>query len=252
MTNEGRAEPGVYPAEAPRIRDLPAAMQPREVLETRGAEAVEEDVLLAVLLRTGLPHKNVRELAREILTRYQSLAELSRASLQELTRIKGIGKVKALTLMAAFEFGRRVRDVGLEDSPLVRTPQDVAKLLRSPVDAAEVEMFWMLPLNKKNRMITKAPVQVTKGVLDASLIHQREVFLQAIRANSSAVVLAHNHPSGDPAPSAEDLAITRQMVASGRIIGIRVLDHVILGRPGGEGRPGYFSVREAGLVDFEN
>ena len=140
-----------------------------------------------------------------------------------------------------------VREPGTELPPTVRTPQDVHRIFCDMTDFAQ-ESFQIATINKKNRLIQRH--MITLGVLDASLIHQREVFRAAILDSCSALVLVHNHPSGDPAPSAEDLAITRQMVASGRIIGIRVLDHIIIGRPT-EGRPGFFSIREAGLIDFE-
>ena len=130
---------------------------------------------------------------------------------------------------------------------LVRTPADAHRALADAAQMAQ-EAFFVLTVDKKNRLIEKH--LVTLGVADASLIHQREVFRPAILDSASAVIVAHNHPSGDPAPSAEDLAITRQLVAAGRIVGIRVLDHVIIGRPD-DSRPGFFSVREAGLVDFE-
>ncbi|MBM4156971.1 MAG: JAB domain-containing protein [Lentisphaerae bacterium] len=240
-----------YPV-APRIKDLPPDLQPREMLERFGPANVPDAVLLAVLLRTGMPKKNVLDLAAELLQRHRSLAELGRASLQELTAVKSIKKVKALTLLAAFELGRRMRDEGLRDAESVRTPADAARLVRSMAERSAVEIFWMLPLNKRNRMITRQPVEISRGILDANLVHQREVFEQAVRTGSAAVVLAHNHPSGDPSPSAEDLSLTRKMVEAGRLLDIRVLDHVIVGRPSADGSgAGFFSLREAGLVDFD-
>ena len=249
-TNTGRD--ATYPT-APRIKDLPPDLQPREMLERFGAAHVPDAVLLAVLLRTGMPRKNVLDLSAELLQTHRSLPELSRASLQELMSVKGLKRVKALTLLAAFELGRRVRDEGLRDCPAVRTPADVERLVRGQAERATVEIFWMLPLNKKNRLITRQPIEVSRGILDASLVHPREVFAQAVRTGSAAVVLSHNHPSGDPAPSADDVAITRRMVEAGRTIDIRVLDHVIVGRPARAGEPaGFFSLREAGVVDFES
>ena len=239
-----------YPV-APRIKDLPPDLQPREMLERFGPANVPDAVLLAVLLRTGMPKKNVLDLSAELLQRHRSLAELGRASLQELTAVKSIKKVKALTLLAAFELGRRMRDEGLRDADSVRTPADAVRLVRAMADRAPVEIFWMLPLNKRNRMITRQPVEISRGILDANLVHQREVFEQAVRTGSAAVVLAHNHPSGDPSPSAEDLSLTRKMVEAGRLLDIRVLDHVIVGRPTADGAAGFFSLREAGLVEFD-
>jgi DNA repair protein RadC len=146
-----------------------------------------------------------------------------------------------------------VRDEALRDAEPVFAPADVARIVHRVAEREAVEVFWILPLNKKNRMITRNPVEVTRGILDASLVHPREVFHHAIRANSAAVILAHNHPSGDPAPSADDLSLTRKMVEAGRAVDIRVLDHVIVGRPNPtEGSPGFFSLRESGMADFES
>lgn len=243
----------VYPEPAPtRIKDMPRSMQPREMVERYGAARAEDEVLMAVLLRSGLPGKNVRDVARELLVRHGDIRSVARLSLQELTRIKGIGKVKALTLQSAFELGRRLRDQGLEDSPPLRSPEDVFEFMK-PYAAQAVEHFWVLPLNKKNRLIPREPVEVTRGIVDASLVHQREVFAVACKALSNAVILAHNHPSGDPTPSAEDARITRSMIAAGRVMDIDVLDHVVLGAPGHPAHPsGYFSFRESGLVSFED
>ncbi len=250
--NETLRESGATYPVAPRIKDLPPDLQPREMLERFGPGNVPDAVLLAVLLRTGMQKKNVLDLAVELLQRHRSLAELSRASLQELAAVKSIKKVKALTLLAAFELGRRMRDEGLRDAESVRTPADVERLVRPLADRSGVEVFWVLPLNKRNRMITRLPVEVSRGILDANLVHQREVFEQAVRTGSAAVVLSHNHPSGDPSPSAEDLALTRKMVEAGRMLDIRVLDHVIVGRPAAAGgTAGFCSLREAGLVNFD-
>ncbi len=242
----------LYPA-AVRIRDLPPDLQPRELLERFGPAHVPDDVLLAVLLRTGMPGRNVLDLARELLRRHRSLAELSRASLAELASIKSIKKVKALTLIAAFELGRRVRDEQLRDRPTIRSPADVDRAVRPHAERESVEVFWVLPLNKKNRLIPRHPVEITRGILDASLVHPREVFEPAIRTCSAAVILCHNHPSGDPTPSADDLAMTRRLVEAGRTVDIRVLDHVILGRAADPDSPRrYCSLRESGLVSFDD
>jgi len=242
----------VYPA-AVRIRDLPPDLQPRELLERFGPAHVPDDVLLAVLLRTGMRGRNVLDLARDLLRQHRSLADLSRASLTELASIKSIKRVKALTLIAAFELGRRVRDEQLRDRPAIRSPEDVDRTVRPHAERETVEVFWVLPLNKKNRLIPRHPIEITRGILDASLVHPREVFEPAIRACSAAVILCHNHPSGDPTPSADDLAMTRRLIAAGRAVDIRVLDHVILGRAAEADSPRrYCSLRESGLISFED
>lgn len=247
-----REPPVTYPeASSRRIKDLPRSMQPREMVERGGAGSVDDEVLLAVLLRSGVPGKNVREVARDLLAKCGGVREVAQLSLQELMGVKGIGKVKALTLHSAFELGRRLRDQGMEDSPALRSPAEVMAFMK-PFAAQRVEHFWVLPLNKKNRLIPREPIVLTRGIVDASLVHQREVFAAACRALSNAMILVHNHPSGDPTPSAEDVRITRSMVAAGRVMGIEVLDHVVLGAEGHPSQPcGYFSFRESGLVSFE-
>ncbi len=230
-----------------RLRDLPACQRPRELLERFGVDSVEDDVLLAIILRSGTRGLNVLELARRLLRRYGSLSELAAASEREL-RGPGLGPVKAQVLKAALELGRRLADEKLEEAPAIRTPADVAAALREDARVLKGETFWVLLLNTKNRLQGR-PIPVSRGLLNASLVHPREVFRAAIQAASAAVVLAHNHPSGDPTPSAEDLHITRQLIDAGKIISIRVLDHVVLGRAGGAERD-FVSVREKGLVDF--
>jgi DNA repair protein RadC len=251
-TPETEPKRRVYPmAGTARIKDLPRNLQPREVMEASGAAQVEDDVLLAVLLRAGLPGRNVRDLARELLKTTGGLRELAQASVQEISKIKGIGRVKALTLIAAAEMGRRIRDEGLEDSPALRSPDEVERFMRKHADV-EMEKFWVLPLNKKNRLIPRNPLVVSTGLVDASLVHAREVYIHVIRALASAAIVVHNHPSGDPEPSAEDIRITRALVDSGRVLGMPLLDHVILGNPGHPRHPqGYYSIREAGLVQFD-
>ena len=234
-----------------RVRDLPFRMQPREAFDRMGPEGVTDEVLVALILRSGTPGCNVLDLARTLLTEhYPSLRDLARASVEELQAIRGVGRVKAQMLRAALELGRRLTAEAGADAPCIRQPRDAADLLRLRAQHLDCEVFWMLPLDTKNRL-RKAPVEVSRGLLDASLVHPREVFRPAIQAASAAIVLAHNHPSGDVAPSAEDLSVTRQLIEAGRILGVRVLDHVILGRAPAPGTPDYLSLRESGLAAFE-
>jgi DNA repair protein RadC len=240
----------VYPFPSPRVRDLPSGQQPRELVDRLGTEHVTDDVLLAVLLRTGLPRKNVLELARDILHRYETLTALARAPLEELVAIPGLGRVKAQTLLCALELARRLMRDATPDRPVIRTPGDAARLLRETIRLEEVENFWVLLLDTRFRLIGQ-PRRVSKGILDASLVHPREVFRDAVRAGSAAVLLAHNHPSGDLSPSGEDLQITRRLVEAGKLMEIDVLDHVILAQPGGEEVGDRFlSLRESGLITF--
>lgn len=232
-----------------RVKELPERLQPREVFRREGAERVGEDVLLALLLRSGVPGVNVLELARAILQRYGSLTALARASVEELSSFKGVGPVKAQMLKAALELARRIAAEGAAERPAITCPEDAARVLREQARTLDCEVFWILLLDIRNRLL-RPPEEVTRGLLNASLVHPREVFRGAIRASAAAILVAHNHPSGDPSPSAEDLAITRQLVEAGRIVGIPVVDHVILGRRTGSG-PDYLSLREAELVNFE-
>jgi len=233
-----------------RVRDLPERLRPREAMTRVGVSNVSDDVLLAVLLRSGVRGANVVDLAQSLLRTYTSLTALSTASVSELCGIRGMGQVKAQVLAAAFELARRLAEEATPERPRIRSPADAAKLLKDRVRPLEHEVFWVFLLDAKNRLKTP-PIDISRGLLDASLVHPREVFREAIRSATAAVVLAHNHPSGDPTPSAEDVRITRQLVEAGRVVDIRVLDHVVIGRPGmGGGLREFVSLRENGLVEF--
>jgi DNA repair protein RadC len=238
----------IPPPGGARVRDMPEQLRPREIVERLGIEHVADDVLLAVILRSGVRGVNVLELARRLLNTYGSLTGLAGSSVNELAAERGLGRVKAQVLMAALALGRRL---GEEQAPArnpVKTPDDVVRVLKDRVRHLDHEVFWVLLLDGKNNLRGR-PVDVSRGLLDASLVHPREVFREAIRSATAAVVVAHNHPSGDPSPSAEDIRITRQLVEAGKVVDIRVLDHVVVGRAG-PGEPGYRSLREAGLVTF--
>lgn len=232
-----------------RVCDLPARVRPREEFERLGASNVSDTVLIALLIRTGVAGQNVVELAQLIHRHYGSLTALAQASVEDLkANFKGLGNVKAQILKASFELARRMMDEQIADQPHITTPDRVAAVLRERARLLEQEIFWVLMLNTKNRLM-RPPVDVTQGLLNSSQVHPREVFKEAIRGNCAAVVLAHNHPSGDPSPSADDLKITRRLIEAGRIIDIQVLDHVILGRARTAGAD-FLSLREAGLVEF--
>ena len=232
-----------------RVLDLPARQRPRELMDRLGVGKVPEEILLAIILRTGVRGVNVMELSHRLLSHYGSLSALARTSVADLVQIRGMGKIKAQVLKAALELAKRLTEESLVEQPVVRTPADAAGLLRESARTLETEVFWVLLLNAKNRILG-APVEITRGLLDASLAHPREIFRDAVRAASAALVMVHNHPSGDPAPSPEDIRLTKQLVQSGRIIDIRVLDHVILGKASPARDKDYFSMRESGIVDF--
>ena len=233
------------------IRDLPGKARPRETALERGVERTDDEILLAILLRTGgRPGQGVLELARDVLARCgHSLERLADASVEELVALPGLGPVKALELKAALELGRRSATPDTAGArPVVLDAAPVVALLGPRAARLDQEVFWMLPLSAKYRLL-RPPVEITTGLLDASLAHPREVFREAIRATAAAIVLAHNHPSGDPKPSREDVRMTRRLVDAGRIVGIPVLDHVIIGR--GAPPPPYASLRDSGAVQFD-
>ena len=230
-----------------RLRELAAGERPQERLLRLGPGALSDTELLAMLLRSGTQGQDVVTLAARLLADAGSLAGLMAWREPEFRKLKGIGRVKALQLMAVVEIARRVVGQKAEDSPLLNRADRVAEFFQPAIFGLEVEKFWVLCLNRKNRLLKK--VEVTSGTATSALAHPREVFREAIREAATAVVCAHNHPSGDPAPSAADLQITRQLREAAKAVDIDLLDHVILGRPNADpaGR-GYYSFREAGLI----
>ncbi len=243
------AEPAFVPeASVCRVQDLPLTIQPREYVERVGFRNTSPDVLLALLLRTGVTGVNVVDLARTLLRRYGSLHALAAATVPELCTIRGINKVKAQVIKAAMELGLQMLEECRVERLQVSRPEDVYACLGTRVAGLEQEIFWVLLLDRKNRLKCE-PLDVTSGIVDASLVHPREVFRVAIRGAASAIVLAHNHPSGDPSPSSEDIRITQQLVDAGAVIDIKVMDHVILGHSRSN-KQNYYSLRESGLVTF--
>jgi len=230
-----------------RLRELAAGERPQERLVRLGPGALSDTELLAMLLRNGTRGQDVMTLAARLLTEAGTLAGLMAWREPEFRKLKGIGRVKALQLMAVVEIARRVVSQKAEDSPLLNRADRVAEFLQPAIFGLEVEKFWVLCLNRKNRLLKK--VEVSSGTTTSALAHPREVFREAIREAATAVVCAHNHPSGDPAPSAADLQITRQLREAAKAVDIDLLDHIILGRPNADpaGR-GYYSFREAGLI----
>ena len=198
---------------------------PREKLERLGPEALHNEELLAILLRTGYEGRNVLEVSREIFRRF-SVDELVDMDLKKLTTIKGIGRAKAAGLVAGFELAKRGLNQGMGIEPSITSPADVLGLLTDIKDRRK-EYFVALFLNARNQVICRENVSV--GSLNASLVHPREVFAPAVGSSAASVILAHNHPSGDVTPSREDIELTRRMVQAGEIMGIEVLDHLIVG-----------------------
>jgi len=237
-----------------RICDMPARLRPREAIERQGVENVPDQVILAILLRTGSRGLNVVDLAERILFKYGSLTALARAPIEELAQeksFKGLGRVKAQILRSALDLARRIAEETRDERGVfVRTPEDAADLMREQARGLDHERFWTLNLDTRNRL-KGIPREISKGILDASLVHAREVFKGAIQLGGAALVLVHNHPSGDPSPSAEDIKLTRQLVQAGQVIGIKVLDHIIVGRKQSGKAKDFLSLRESGLVTFD-
>ena len=227
------------------MRDTPAHDRPRERLATLGADRLRDAELIAILLRTGTRASPVDVLAEHLLHAFaHSLTRLAAATSSDLRQIPGIGLDKAATLKAAFELARRLSHESRRDDPLVDTPERVADLLREDFRPLEVETFHILLVNTRRRLI--AQERLAQGTLDTLLVHPRDVFRRAIVANAAALILAHNHPSGDPSPSEADIRVTRDLIRAGQLLKIEVLDHVILGRRSTDRPRDFSSLRELG------
>lgn len=229
-----------------RLKDQPASERPRERLADRGAEALSHAELIAILLRTGLKGTNVVEVGHQLLAKFGTLNALAVATLDELRTIPGIGRDKAVTLMAAFALARRMAAELHGEAPLLDTPERVAEYLREELRAEQrAERFVVLLLNSRRRLINK-PYYLSQGTLDTVHVHARDVFRSAIIANAAALVLVHNHPSGDPTPSEADIKVTRDLIRAGQLLKIEVVDHVILGQATQQRPKDYASLRELG------
>jgi DNA repair protein RadC len=226
------------------MRDMPLEERPRELLAAKGADALKNSDLIAILLRTGTKGRSAVQLAQELLGKFDSLDKLSRASIEELRQVKGVGRDKAVALKSAFTLARRMAMEISRESPTLDTPERIAELLREENRPLEVENFQVVLLNTRRKLIRVE--RISQGTLDTILVHPREVFKFAIAANAAAVVLAHNHPSGDPTPSEADIKVTRDLIRAGQLLKIEVLDHVILGRPTQERPKDFVSLRELG------
>ncbi|HET90204.1 MAG TPA: JAB domain-containing protein [Chloroflexi bacterium] len=221
------------------IKDLPVDERPRERLEHAGEGALSTAELLAIILRTGMGGESVLNLAQRLLSTYGGLPGLARASFAELEAEKGLGKAKTAQLKAALELGRRILLAAPEERFIVRSPSDVAQLLIAEMSHLDQEHFRVLYLDTRNRLLGIETVYV--GSLNASHIRIGEVFREAVKRNCAAIIVAHNHPSGDPTPSPEDVQVTRQLVEAGELLGIEMLDHLVIGQQR------FVSLRERGL-----
>lgn len=237
-----------YPQRKPvpgnRLKDQPLSERPRERLATLGPGALSPAELVAILVRTGLQGVNALDIGKQLINKFGSLSAMARASVDDLRRVRGIGRDKAVTLVAAFTLAIKMAEELHHESPVLDSPEAIARLLREQNRVKEVETFQLLLLNTRHRLIRVE--QISQGTLDTILVHPREVFKSAISARAAAIVLVHNHPSGDPAPSEADIKVTRDLIRAGQLLKIDVLDHVILGHATVERPRDYSSLRELG------
>jgi DNA repair protein RadC len=234
---------------ANRLKTLAAGERPQERLEKYGARALSDSELLAMLLRSGTQGHDVLTLSNRLIAEAGSLAGLIQWRETDFKKLKGIGRIKALQLITVMEIARRTieQSADPEPLPLIDSAEKAADYFRPLVHGIVVEKFWVLCLNRKNRLIKC--VELTSGTATNTLAHPREVFREAIKESAAAVLCAHNHPSGDPSPSSADIKMTRQLRDAAHAVDIQLVDHVILGRPASDPAGlGYYSFRTAGLI----
>ncbi len=222
------------------LSSVPVVELPRERMMNQGLEALSNAELIAILLRTGSSGESVMNLANRVLGQVGGIREFLDTSLEELVKVRGIGMAKAVQLLAGIELGRRVAKTTPQERWAIRSPEDVSKLMMEEMRHLTQEHFVCLFLNTKNQVIAQHTIFI--GSLNSSIVHPREVFKEAIRRSSASIICLHNHPSGDPTPSKEDIEVTKRLISAGQIIGIDLLDHVVIG----DGR--FCSLREKGLI----
>ncbi len=209
------------------IRDVHIADRPRERLIRQGAESLSNQELLAILLRTGTKQESVLHLANRVLGFFEQIQELKNATMEEMMTVKGIGQAKAVQLLAAVELGKRLSQQKTNEKFTIRSPKDAATYLMPDMASLTQEHFVTLFLNVKNQILHKQTIFI--GSLNASIVHPREIFREAVKRSAASIICAHNHPSGNPSPSTEDIDVTKRLMEAGRLMGIELLDHVIIG-----------------------
>ncbi|WP_166001615.1 DNA repair protein RadC [Bacillus sp. Cs-700] len=222
------------------IRDYPEEERPRERLVKEGPETLSNQELLAIILRTGTKQESVLQLSYRIIQYFEGLRLLKDASIEELTSLNGVGTAKAVQLIAAMELGRRVSRLQLEERYTIRSPEDGANYVMEDMRFLSQEHFVCVYLNTKNQVLHRQTVFV--GSLNASIVHPREVFREAFRRSAASLICFHNHPSGDPTPSREDIEVTKRLAECGKMLGIDMLDHIIIGDQK------FISLKEKGYV----
>ena len=225
---------------SPTIKELPLTDRPRERLAIHGPQALTSAELLAILIRVGNQERSAVSLGEELLAQFGSVNDVAAAEIQELSAVKGIGDAKAAQIKAAIEFGKRASLTGSANRPSVSSPQDAANLVMSDLRYLKKETLRSILLDTKGRVIAVKTVSI--GDLTSSIVHPREVFKDAVLASAASIILAHNHPSGDPTPSVDDVNITKRLIAAGEILGVDLLDHLVIG----DGT--FVSLRERDLV----
>lgn len=222
-----------------RISDLHEADRPRERLAALGPQALTNAELLAILLRVGVQGENAVEVGQRLLKKFNGLNGLHRAPFKELMDQHGLGEAKAAQIKAAIELGRRLTLEAPQERPAINSPADAAALIQYEMSALEQEHLRVILLDRRNRVLEV--VEVYKGSVNSSQVRVGELFKDAIRANASAIIVAHNHPSGDPTPSPDDVAVTRAIVQAGKLLDVDVLDHLVIGQAK------WVSLKERGL-----
>jgi len=222
------------------IKELPSDERPRERLLKYGPSSLSAAELIAIVLRTGTRDQSAISLAQALLHKHGGLRGLSRASIADIKKLKGVGDVKGIQIAAFVELGKRLAVPHEGDDPPINSPDDAAQLLMPFLRGSHKEEFWALLLNTKNSLIRKVLISV--GGLDSSIVQPAAVFKEAVAGGARSIIVVHNHPSGDPTPSPEDRLVTARLVEAGKVMGIDVLDHLILG----DGR--YVSLKERGMM----
>lgn len=211
----------------PTIRELPQGERPRERLKAYGAKHLSNSELIAILLRTGMQGENVLSMASRILSQLEGLSGLGRSTFAELCSLRGLSEAKVCQLLASLELGRRFVSLSPEERVTINSPRDVANLVMGEMAALDQEHLKVLMLNTKNEVLSTQEIYV--GNVNSSVVRPAEVIRPAVRDNAPSIIVVHNHPSGDPTPSREDIAITQELVAAGKLLGVEVLDHVVIG-----------------------
>lgn len=223
-----------------KMKDMPRSERPRERMLQNGGGHLSNQEVIAILLGSGTKQENVMDLANRILMHFEGLKLLGGATIEELTAIKGIGPAKGVTLLGAIELGKRMHQYKPEEKFWIRSPEDGADFIMEEMQGLNQEHLVALFLNTKNQVIHRQTIFI--GSLNASIVHPREIFREAVKRSAASIICAHNHPSGNTTPSQEDIQVTRRLVEAGKIMGIEVLDHLIIGNRS------YTSLKEKGYI----